>query len=53
MEEMQDALGLAYAAWSETPGAIEFIKAKLQGKVWYFMVNSVYHEPRWIDAWGG
>ena len=33
VEEMQDALGLAYAAWSETPGAIEFIKAKLQGKV--------------------
>lgn len=33
VEEMQDALRLAYDAWSETPGAIEFIKAKMQGKV--------------------
>lgn len=33
VEEMQDALRLAYDTWSETPGAIEFIKAKMQGKV--------------------
>lgn len=33
MGEMQEALGLTYDAWSETPGAIKFIKAKMKGRV--------------------